>query len=373
LALLTLYAESQSDFKDTTCPDWVSEWLDTRDNRKEKKAERDANPKEVDKKAQAKRQEQRADKVTQGIQDLSRWMQDIAQIGFSELPNKPFSYWEGVASRLVDAQATGLATRVRELGSIAASGKEVMPRLTEAFGQLFLLIEGYSNQQNLPINLQADVRQCIGWSYTQDELRATPPVDDDWLVLAVQQSIDAKLIAQFSWLLGVNTGKPACVIQFAHATQRASLSLGWRSGTRIRGNLHFYPSATPLRAIVGDSTVIQPEATSNSGLSRFNSPETMLENFVSMRNQNPWLEQFLFTLSQVRFVKVDGAMVLIGEKNSSLGLPVNPKMCDQWLLLAISAGRAVNAAVIWDGEMVMPIAIWQDEQVVSVLSRESIA
>ncbi|MGD1941949.1 MAG: SWIM zinc finger domain-containing protein, partial [Leptolyngbyaceae cyanobacterium] len=120
LGLFLLLAEQAEALPESPPPDWVKEWLGQRSQstqRKQAKAAQGADPA-----AQAKRAQQRTVKVEAGLADLEQWLQDIVRQGLATLPNQPYRFWDQAAARLVDAQAPGLARRVRSLASIPHSG-----------------------------------------------------------------------------------------------------------------------------------------------------------------------------------------------------------------------------------------------------------
>src|SRR6187551_1923980 len=63
LGLLLLYARDKKMFSSAAEPDWVTGWLDKRNEKEEKKVEKKAKEKSVDPAAQAKRQENRLKRV----------------------------------------------------------------------------------------------------------------------------------------------------------------------------------------------------------------------------------------------------------------------------------------------------------------------
>ncbi|MDJ0775087.1 MAG: SWIM zinc finger family protein, partial [Mastigocoleus sp. MO_167.B18] len=127
LGLFLLLANDTSAFSDNVPPEWVMSWLDSREKRKAKQAE--AVKKEVDPNTQAKRAQKRLDKVTAGMQDLELWLRDLVRQGLATVQGQSYSFWDGTAARLVDAQAPGVARLVRQMGSIPFSGEGWQERL----------------------------------------------------------------------------------------------------------------------------------------------------------------------------------------------------------------------------------------------------
>ena len=75
LGLLLLYSRQQNTFTDNNAPAWVKDWIEKRGEKQEKKAIQDDKP--VDEAAQAKRQQARQQKVTDGIAELQLWMKAL--------------------------------------------------------------------------------------------------------------------------------------------------------------------------------------------------------------------------------------------------------------------------------------------------------
>lgn len=135
LALFLLRLDQGTAFSSSEPPDWVSEWLKERGLRAETKANR-AEVKattEVDPEATAKRAEKRDANVLAGVRELELWLQDLMRQGLASLQGKPYRFWDDMASHMVDAQAPGLANRLRVLGSLSASGDRHKNRVRRSF------------------------------------------------------------------------------------------------------------------------------------------------------------------------------------------------------------------------------------------------
>lgn len=69
----------------------------------------------------------------------------------TDLQGKNYSYWDHLSARLIDAQASGLAFRVRQLGERVMKGAPHI-QLTAHFAELALLLEAALRQETLPPN-----------------------------------------------------------------------------------------------------------------------------------------------------------------------------------------------------------------------------
>lgn len=360
LGLFLLLAEQVDAFSNDLPPDWVTEWLETRSQaatRKQAKQKKAA----ADPVAQAKRAEKRTAKVAVGLEDLTRWLEDIIRQGLAALPNQPYSFWDQAAARLVDAQAPGLARRVRALGSISHSGQGWPERMLKALGQLHLLVESYNRLESLSPAMQAEVRSQIGWPQSQDDLRlrvekSDPLVDciaDTWKILGKVVIEEDRLQMQRTWLWGLESQKSALVLNFAHGRQPLDVSL--IPGASFNGKLIFYPGTGLQRAFVElkeDTTPTPPP--------KGTSIEKAIQQYAHALSQNPWLERFPLTLGQVLPHPRDNGWWL--QDAAQQILPIAPSFQKAWELLAISGGYPVTVFGEWDGTVFMPLSLWSGQQ-----------
>jgi hypothetical protein len=231
-------------------PDWVTEWLDARRAREERKSqgERGASG-GGDPEAARKRAERRAGRVAAGATELERRLADLLRGGLAGADREGYQRWDETAARMVDAQAPGLASRVRELGALPGAGGDWPSRLLEETALLHLLARGYLLEDRLPEPLAATVRSRVGFTVDSAELLAGPTVRDHWLVLAQYDTADDRLTTRRTWLHGEATGRPALLLSFGAAGRAPEPALP--VGLRLDAELAFHPGAHPLRAALG--------------------------------------------------------------------------------------------------------------------------
>ena len=234
LGLFLLKLSQPTAFTENTPPDWVSEWLKARVQKQAKQSEPAGHV--VDPAGKAKRAQQRHSKVTAGMQDLELWLRDLVRQGLAAAAGQPYSFWDAVAARLVDAQAPGVARLVREMASIPHSGAGWQERLLENLGRVYLLIEGFKRLETLPAETQADIRTQIGWTKSE-ELLAASSVRDRWLVLAQRVAEEDRLRVQRIWLWGSESEQAALILHFAHGNEALETSLV--PGTSVDAELVF--------------------------------------------------------------------------------------------------------------------------------------
>lgn len=320
---------------------------------KEEKAKKPANPE-----AQAKRAAKRFSKVTAGMQDLEVWLRDLVSSGLATAQGQPYSFWDDTAARLVDAQASGVARLVKEMGSISHSGTGWQERLLSQLGRVYLLIESFKRLETLPIPVQADIRTQIGFSQNQQELLTQQGVEDCWLILGQSLAEEERLKIQRNWLWGKQRQQQALIINFAHGSQPLDNTLV--AGSCIHGELVFFESAYPLRAIFKTRQETVTEIDSMPGYSNFSN---MMQEYSQALASNPWIEKFPAAVCKVIPIKQSDNWFLRDEDKRLL--PLKSKSNKNWQLLALSGGYPIDIFGEWDGELFLPLTVWVENRFVS--------
>ncbi|MEU9974909.1 SWIM zinc finger family protein, partial [Streptomyces sp. NPDC051014] len=240
LGLLLLWA-GEDDTVPTVAepPDWAGQWIAGRRKRAEDKRPVDggSSPAAADPEAARRRAERRAERITAGATELEQRLADLLRGGLAAAEQAGYGLWEETAARMVDAQAPGLAARVRELGAIPGSGPGWPVRLLEECALLHLLDQGWLRRDRLPEDLAATVRSRTGLPASADG----PAVRDRWLVLAQYDTADAKLTTRRIWLHGAGSGRTALLLSYGAAGRAPELALP--VGLALDAELSGYPGA----------------------------------------------------------------------------------------------------------------------------------
>ncbi len=358
LGLFLLHAKQEAAFTATELPTWVQEWLDKRSQPKPTKAET-AQP---DPAAQAKRQQKREDKISAGLVELDLWLQDLIRQGLAQLPSKPYGFWDQMAARMVDAQAPGLARRLRSMASIANSGQATWTSLILAeLGKLHLLIQGYQRQESLSAGLQAEVRSQVGWTLSQEELfglteqGVAQTQKDDWLVIGkrIEEDDLANLKIQRVWLWGLHQQSFALLLSFA--PRHLPLDASWLPGAVVTAELCFFPSSTPLRAIARDRGESQP----SQPVLGDRSLTQAIQRYSQALSQNPWLEGYPLLLSQV-IPRWTDTWLIVDPAGVSVPLQVDSTVA--WQMIALSGGHPMTLSGEWNGQALIPLGVWVSDR-----------
>jgi hypothetical protein len=302
LGLLLLFAKAHASFKAGAEPGWVSEWIDGRADKAEKKTEKAKAVAEapVDLAAQAKRAAAREDRVRQGASECRIWLDDLLRGGLAAAQSSATTECERVAARMIDAQAPGLAGMVRRIARSMASGDGWEVRTLEHLGRVHLLLAAAERLVELPPALAGDVRVALGYSQPKEDVLAGPGVSDNWTVVGQAFEEDDRLTVRRTWLWGKRTARAALVLDFAVGNQPLDTSLV--PGMSFVGDVVFYPSGAPLRALVksrGDSSQ-SVEVPQDDGQ---NSVRANLERFASALGANPWLTRWPMVLPRTRLLR----------------------------------------------------------------------
>jgi len=356
LGLMLILAEKPASFKAGDPPLWVADWLVSRKDKAEKKAEaaveKQAAP--ADPAAAAKRVEKRLKRMKEGGEEMERWLSDQVRNGIATFPQLSSSHFTSLSSRLVDAQVPGLANETARLESLVHSGEGWPRRVLAQLGRMQLLAEGLKNYDSIPIGLQGDLRAYLGWSFEKEEILAYQPhVQDEWSVLGQTFIEHERLWERRTWLFGSN-GKAALLLDFAHGSRTFPVPLV--PGIRFKAALAFYPAAFPLRALLAETpasaTVV---STPFPAYPDFN---TAFEEIATALAANPWLYNIPLAIEGVTPVYQNDQWLLRDSKGAII--PLASQRLDAWELLAVSGGKPLRVFGEWNGDSLHVMSFWAD-------------
>jgi hypothetical protein len=289
----------------------------------------------VDPGAARRRAERRAERVTAGATELEQRLADLLRGGLASAEQSGYGVWDETAARMVDAQAPGLAARVRELGAIPASGAGWPGRLLEECALLHLLDQGWLRRDRLPEALAATVRSRIGLPAPADGA----PVRDRWLVLAQYDTVDAKLTTRRIWLHGAASAATRLLLSYGAAGRAPELSLP--VGLALEAELTGHPGSGRARAALGER--FGPPAPAAFRPPGVSTAEAAARYGEALRD-DPWLESVPVTLEQVIPVP-DGEMWQLADADADSALPLTRAARSRpglWRLVALSGGSPVT-------------------------------
>jgi len=352
LGLLLLCARQPNLFRDSDMPAWVNDWISKRSEKEEKKTEKAEKP--VDEAAQAKRQQSREQKVSSGISELLIWLKDIVRNGILTVPDKGGAYWDNMARRMVDAQASGLAAMVRNLGATNFWNEGWQSSFMDRLVQLYMVAESYLHLENINPLLQQDIRSAIGFTVNQDELKKQNGIKDTWLVIGKESRDEQQITVEQNWLYGFKSKQYALVLQFIARGQIGQLSLS--TGMYIDAELSYFPSTVPFRAIIKNHTIAKSAAThvqSYIGWNEVAAQETALNSRLPFRSDTP------FIVAALKPVQHQKQWWLQDQQGFQCRL--SPDFKNIWQLMALSGGEALTMTVIGKENEYRPLGVWYQD------------
>ena len=350
LGLLLYNARNTKDFTVTQMPPWVEEWISKRADKQEKQAEKKDKP--VDEAAQVKRQAAREQKVADGLDELLLWMKDIVRNGILTIPEKGSVYFETTARRMVDAQAPGMAGMVRGLSGLNYFKEGWQSEFIDQLSRVYMLVSGYKNLAQLNESLQQDVKSWIGFTQSQEELKEQTGLTDTWLVLAKQTTEEENLTVERNWLYGTGSRQYALVLQCIFRGQGAQWSL--TPGLFIQAELVFYPSASPLRALIKKqvgTAAVQTIASFN-GLQQVTEAETQAASLQPFRSERPYIIQ------QLTPIPYNGGWWLQDYDQGMM--KIKEGFAGMYKMLSLSGGQPLDMAVVGKEKTYEPVGVWYD-------------
>jgi len=351
LALLLLWVDGAGTIADKAdAADFASEWATERAAR----ARRPVAEKTVDPVAQAKRREDRVALMSVGMDDFSRWLGDLMRTGTAGARNQPYSWWDGTAARLVDAQLPGLAEQVRAMGSEIHRRPDWAEHLLLSCGEWWTTTRAWLGRDRLDPAALGDLRAVLGWPYASEEIRQSESVRDTWLTLGAHRTEDGRLHMQRTWLWGETSHEIVQILDFAASGQ--ALAVPQVVGSVSEASVARYPGTTVRRAtFVTDPVTVG----ARNGLPAGRSIDEAVAFVALARGANPWLRRAPMILTAVCAAAesvTDGAgrgLSLSGESAS-------------WELLARSGGNPVDVFGELEGGAFRPLSVEVDGELIGL-------
>jgi len=304
---------------------------------------------------------QRARRVSAGLAELQTWLRDQVRAGLSGAAAGGYRHAEAIAARMVDAQAPGLASALRRLSAIPASGDGWPGRLLDEYAQLHLLARAHDRLGALPPGLDAVVRFRVGYTTSREDVLASPAVTDRWQVLAARDVLDGPVPARRVWLRGRDTGRFALLLSFAAGGNfRGNPDAVLAPGTELHADVHYYPGQPPVRAVTGARH--GAAAGPRPGAAR--DAAALLGDWAAALAQDPWLTEWPALLAGTP-AATGGRWYLVDSAGAALPLLGGESL---WPLLAISGGHPVTVAGEWSPAGLTALTAWHGDRAVSLAS-----
>ncbi|YCH08750.1 SWIM zinc finger family protein [Arthrobacter sp. alpha11c] len=353
LALLLLWARGEAAEASTETADFAQEWAGQRAERATAK-DRWQSGEAPDPEAQAKRLAERQALMDAGIADFARWLTDLIRTGLAAARNQPYSWWDGVAARLVDSQLPGLAEQVRTMASEVHGRTDWADHLLLHAGRWWALTKAWAARDTLSAEEFADVKAAVGWATASADVKDTEALPGPWLVLGAHRSDDGRLQQQRTWLRGPD-GRVVVILDFAGQGQ--GLATPQLAGALLGVTVARYPGSAPQRAMFTSPVASQGLATS---LGPGCTIAQALEQQSAAVARSPWRDRQPVLLARVTILSEDYGWLV--EENGN-ALPLMDAPLDS--LLALTGGRPVDVFGELEDGRVRPLTVVVGDAVVT--------
>ena len=356
LGLLFLVATTPGAIPENDPPEWITSWLEKRaasSKRKTTVNETTQEGKPTASATAAKTAAKRMQLVSRGMERLDLWLNDLVRNGLGSIGTESARFWEQQAAQMVDAQAPGIASRLRRLATIPHATEDWPARLLEQLGQLALLSEAFQHLEQLDPAQQEEIRQLIGWNVKEDEvLSHGEHVHDEWLILGQLVEDTGRGQSQRTWLLGAQTRRQAMILQFAMPGK--PFSQHFPVGSRQQAELVFWPGVAAQRALFATRTgQLLPIQNLLPGFLTIHDWLAEVTNILACQ---PLRERFLGTLCEVTPLYDTRASQWWLRDKTGATIPLSSTT--PWQLLALSGGRPVDIAGEWNSELFTPLGVY---------------
>lgn len=297
--------------------------------------------------------EQRRVRVTAGLEELEVWLGDQVRTGLAQT-DRSFRAFETIAARMVDAQAPGVAAALRQLPVTVVTKPDWPDAVLREYARLHLLIAAHRRLDELAPALQASVRTHIGYPNPAESVRAEPAVRDRWMVLGVRITEEERLYTRRTWLYGRASRRWALLVDHSFGSPAFSAEVP-TLGLLADAELHFYPSAAPLRALWGERhSAPEPFTTLPVSPDRPGTIAAALAEHAAALGADPWLRGWPVLLVDVVPVHTESGWYIVGSDGAAL--PVSSTE-QPWRLLGVSGGHPVTVAAEWSAAGLTPISV----------------
>jgi hypothetical protein len=354
LALLLLWVDGRGTIPDAgAAASFAGEWSAQRAARAAADASSAAR-RSPDPSARAKRLAERLALMDGGMADFQLWLGDLVRGGTAAARHQPYTWWDGAAARLVDAQLPGLADQVRTLASEIRSRDDWADHVLTMVGRWWTATHAWAGRETLSAGEMGDLRAYLGWPYASEEILAGDALNDRWLVLGAHRTDDGRLQQQRTWLWGETTHETVQVLNFAAGGQ--PLPVAQVVGSVLDVTVARYPGTTSRRARFVDEPVAVRDA---GGLPAGGDVDDALRVAADAWARNAWAARVPVVLTDVRM----SVSHLVDRDGRSL--PLLPGT-EPWLALAVSGGAPVTLFAEVEEHGARPLSVEVGGQLVAL-------
>lgn len=286
------------------------------------------------------------ERMRPGFEELETWLLDTLRRGVATAVSEDPDFYKNIATRLADSSMRGLSRSMRLLENLPADRYDWPEQTAAVLAEAALALYAFWRKEHLPPALLRDLEAVIGIAPKKETVRTEgESLRDAWAVLGVvEELVEERLRQRRTWLLGAGSQRYALLLDYAYGGPE--FLPGFKPGAVLEGELIFYPSAWPHRALASDS--VKTLSQTLEDLPGYEKIEDMARSCAAALGLQPWLQAFPATLRHVVpfFQKKQFG---IADQAGKQALLSNPESgC--WSLLALSGGRPITVFGEWNGK-----------------------
>jgi hypothetical protein len=291
--------------------------------------------------------DKRLEAMVKGAEELETWVTDLVRLGLASLQadkSTENSPWNDAVARMVDTQLGGFARRLRELQLLPTAQADWGSETLSGLAEVYAAAKAMQHADRLVPGLRMALMEYAGVATRKDTVLASGErVQDRWAVIGQWEgmNIDNAGIRR-TWLFGHHSKRFALFLDYNY--NNMGYADNWRVGDSFKGEMAFYPSAYPLRALFA-AHEITSEIIDIQGFSHLNE---MLDAYAFALSQNPWISEFPAVVEAVIPSCVEGKFVIADENADALPLLYNEEN-DAWRAIALTGGHPVRVFGEWNG------------------------
>jgi hypothetical protein len=198
-----------------------------------------------------------------------------------------------------------------------------------------------------------DVRNQIGFTQSQDELKSGEGIKDVWLVAGKQITLDDNLTVERSWLYGLSSNQHALILQFNTRGQSNSVLLS--PGIYLQAELVYFPAVNPSRALIKQH--ITTSATLPQQL--FFTWKEVVQKETQTCSRFPVRTEQPYAIHHITPVLYDGHWWLKDKEGNVVA--VKDSFENIWKLLALSGGQPLDMVVLGKELIFEPLGVWYNK------------
>ena len=363
IGLFLLYQQDVHAFwPNEEIPNWVAKWLSGQQLLPSAAPSKILTEEMLHKRARAKdkRRSERLTLMAQGVADLEVWLSDIIRQGMATTEKQSYSFWQDISARMVDTKLGGLGPRIRSLQLLPTTYTNWPERMLEELADLYLIVSGFKQLENLPVSLQDQLLRIAGVNAKKSDVLIQEGILDEWGVIGEFEGINIDNAGfRRTWLRGKTTRKIGLILEYNYQNQ--GYQTHWKVGHIYEGELVYYPATYPLRALIKE-----PQSTGAriSNLKGYSTAELFRTDYAEALALHPWLPEFPCCIEQVIPVKEQEELILVDQEKKII--PVHVKEANVWKVLAVSGGHPITVFGEWTGDVFVLLSMVGDGRFVVV-------